>query len=541
MTLYVRNREELEHLIITLRDEGWSIRGLGRRLQMGRNTLRRILRKKDSDRNEGHDLLVQRGRPAPRRSKLDSFLPAIQKLLEEFPALTGQRLYEELKIKGYEGGISILRDRLRKLRPKPKRDPVMRFETGPGLQGQMDWSPYTLPFARSGKAEILCFSYILGFSRRQYIDFTTDRKFFTLIRRHQDAFRHFEGVPKQCLYDGEKTVLLRWEASRPVYNPAFIAFITHYRCQPIAVRRPETKGKIEAPFLYIEKNLLNGRHFQDLDDLRATAHWWLREKSDPHVHETTRRPPLELFMEQERSALQPLPLHDYDSSEVALRVCSIDGFLDFETNRYSVPYEYVADILTLKATEQEVFIYNPEIELVAQHERLPQGVGKTVEKPEHRGSKKIRYGLEPVREAFLALGDATSAFLAGLQKTYPRNCGFHARSILHLKTTYHADDIHRALHHALRYQAFDAKAIERILLAQAKPRTLESVRNEQARKELEKTLPRIEQRPLDEYCRLLSNEEKEDDQSPEHTGPDSGPDPSVPQNIATPQDGESPR
>jgi len=60
--------------------------------------------------------------------------------LEEFPKLTGQRLYEKLNIKGYEGGISILRDRLRKLRPKPKRDPVMRFETDAGLQGQMDWS-----------------------------------------------------------------------------------------------------------------------------------------------------------------------------------------------------------------------------------------------------------------------------------------------------------------------------------------------------------------------------------------------------------------
>jgi len=93
-------------------------------------------------------------------------------------------------------------------------------------------------------------------------------------------------------------------------------------------------------------------------------------------------------MEKETSVLQPLPLHDYDSSEVALRICSIDGFLDFETNRYSVPYEYVADILTLKATEQEVFIYSPEIEVVAHHERLPQGAGKTSEKPEHRTSKK---------------------------------------------------------------------------------------------------------------------------------------------------------
>jgi transposase len=528
MTLYVRNREELEHLIITMHAEGWTIRALSRHFQMGRNNLRRILRKNASARNEGHDILAQTRRQTPRQSKLDPFVPAMKALLEQFPDITGQRLHEELKIKGYEGGISILRGRLRHLRPKPKRDPVIRFETDPGVQGQMDWSPYTIPFTRTGKAEVLCFSYILGFSRRQYIDFTTNRKFFTLIRRHQDAFHHFEGVPTQCLYDGEKTVLLRWEAGRPVYNPAFIAFITHYHCKPVAVHRPETKGKIEAPFLYVEKNLLNARKFQDLDDLKGTARWWLRERSDKHPHDTTHRRPLDLFMEQERSALQPLPLHDYDASEVALRVCSIDGYLDFETNRYSVPYEYVADILTLKATDHEVLIYSPEIELIAQHERFPQGTGKTLEKPEHRGSRKIRYGLEPVREPFLALGEATGPFLAGLKETYPRNCGFHARFILRLKETYHADDINVALHHAVTYRAFDGKAIERILLAKAKPRTLESVLNEQARRDLEKTLPRIEQRPLDEYCGLLFHEEQKDD-----TGPDPEPDQSLSQHIET--------
>jgi hypothetical protein len=84
-----------------------------------------------------------------------------------------------------------------------------------------------------------------------------------------------------------------------------------------------------------------------------------------------------------------------------------------------------------------------------------------------------------------------------------------------------------ALHHAVRYHAFDCKAIERILLAKAKPRTLESVRNEQARRDLEKTLPRIEQRPLDEYCDLL-NEEQDHGR-----GPNPGPDQSVSQDIET--------
>jgi transposase len=493
---FLHNRQELEQTLILMYYEGRPIRELCRQFQLGRNTVRRILRAHARRRDSGHEVLAKR---LKRASKLDGFDPEIRKLLEKYPDMTGLRIYEELKEMGYAGGISILRERLKKLRP-PKREPVIRFETDPGRQGQCDWSPYTIPFIRSGKGQVLCFSYILGFSRRQYIDFTLHRDFYTLIRRHQDTFQYYGGVPKECLYDSEKTVVLRWECGRPVFNPAFTSFITHYQCKPIACRgRAETKGKIEAPFKYVEGNLLNGRDFQDLEDLRATARWWLKEKSDLHIHDTTRHCPLELFA-QER--LQPLPLHPYDCSEVALRVCDPDGFIEFETNHYSVPSQHIADILSLKATEQEILIYSPEINLIARHERYPAGLGKRVENPDHFKTKKMRYGLEPVREAFLEFGEMAETFLKGLTERYPRNCGFQARSILRMKEHYQSEDIHRAMEHAIRYQAFEARAIERILRARALPRTLESVRNERARQELQKALPKITQRPLEQYSEL---------------------------------------
>jgi len=512
MVLYVRDRQELHHLIVTMRAERWSIRALSRHFGVSRNSVRRMLRADRTQRDEGHDLLLKHN-TLPRGSKLDPFLPLMKELLGKFPDLTAVRMSEELKDAGYQGGLTILREKLNSLRPKPKREPVIRFETDPGVQAQMDWSPYTIPFSRSGKKQVLCFSYILAFSRRQYIDFTERRDFFTLIRRHQAAFEYFAGVTRECLYDGEKTVLLRWEAGRPVYNPAFIAFITHYHSKPIMCRpgRAETKGKIEAPFLYVENNLLNGRLFEHLEDLRARARWWLREKSDQHRHDTTGRPPLELFMEEEKDALQPLPLHPYDCSEVALRVCSMDGFLDFETNRYSVPYEFVADILSLKATENELLIYSPELQIIARHERLPKGASQSVEDPRHRTSKILRWGLEPVKDAFLALGERAEPFLCGLKDKHPRNCGFHVRSILRLKEQFHSEDIHKALDHAICYYAFDSKAIERILKAKATPRTLESVRNEQAREKLAQALPEIKQRPLDEYGDLLFKEQPENE------------------------------
>ena len=75
-----------------------------------------------------------------------------------------------------------------------------------------------------------------------------------------------------------------------------------------------------------------------------------------------------------------------------------------------------------------------------------------------------------------------------------------------MKESYQSDDINRALQHAIRYQAFEGRAIERILRAKAIPRTLESVRNERARQELQKSLPKITQRPMEEYSELFRQE-----------------------------------
>src|SRR3989304_2566663 len=285
VAVLIQNREEFEQRLVIMKpQDGWSIRALARHFAVSRNMVRRILRKHEKLRDQGHDILLadRQVRKTERASKLDSYEETLKRLLEKYPRITGQRLFEELCDAGYNGGISILRDRLRRLRPSPKKTPVIRFETGPGLQGQMDWSPYTIKFLKTGKATVQCFSYILGFSRRHFVDFTPRRGFFSPICPPAGAFSPFSGAPAQCLYDSEKTVVLRWEAGRPVINPAFSALITHYRCRPIICRRgrAETKGKIERPFQYVEGNLLCGREFQDLDDLRACARWWMRGTRD---------------------------------------------------------------------------------------------------------------------------------------------------------------------------------------------------------------------------------------------------------------------
>jgi hypothetical protein len=249
----------------------------------------------------------------------------------------------------------------------------------------------------------------------------------------------------------------------------------------------------------------------------------MKNRSDVHIHDTTRRAPLELFMAEEAHKLQSLPLHPYDTSEVGFRLCGLDGFVEWKTNRYSVPLEYVGEIMTVKVTDTEVIVYNPNIEKVARHERIADSMHRPVELSEHRtNSKQIRYGLEPVRETFMALGDAAEEFLTGLQKAFPRNCGYHARRILLLKERFHSDDVHRALQHAMRYYAFECLAVERIIQARSRPRTLEECLHKKSAAQLRGVLPPIRQRSLAEYQSLLQPADDEKSNPPVEEGNDEG-------------------
>ena len=113
---FIHNRQELEQTLILMYHEGGSIRQLSRQFHLGRNTVRRVLRAHAQRRDSGHDVLIPLRAGLKRSSKLDGFDPEIKKLLDKYPKIKGLRIYEELKEAGYPGGISILRQRLKKLR-----------------------------------------------------------------------------------------------------------------------------------------------------------------------------------------------------------------------------------------------------------------------------------------------------------------------------------------------------------------------------------------------------------------------------------------
>jgi transposase len=223
------------HEIVLRFRSGASMRQIAQNLHISRRTVRRALDQVDQARMAGPAPGESQARPR-RGSQLDAYEATIVDLLSRYPDIAVQRIHEELRPLGYQGSYTLLCQRVQTVRPRPIVPPVRRFETAPGLQAQMDYSTYDIDFTIEGRRRVYAFSYVLGYSRRQYLHFVECQDFATTIRQHIRAFEHLGGVAATCLYDNMKVVVSGYDGDEPVYNPRFLAFAAHYGFRPVACR-----------------------------------------------------------------------------------------------------------------------------------------------------------------------------------------------------------------------------------------------------------------------------------------------------------------
>jgi transposase len=519
-----KTRPELEHQVVTLNGQGLARRAIARALGVSRNTVRKVLEQHGQARHEPQTALSAAPERAPRPQQIDDFRGKVVDLLERYPEITAQRIFEELRSAGYGGGYTQVKKHVRRVRPKAHPEPSLPTPTyEPGEMAESDWSPYTVDFINGQRMTVQALSYVLVWSRRKSFFLYERSDLHALMAGHVATFERLGGAAKVCKYDNQKAVVLGWEGQQPIYNPRFLAFATYYEFRPRACRpfHPNDKPRTERSFWEFEQSFLNGRRFRDLDDMRAQLEGWVDSICDQRRKKSTQPTPLEAFSD-ERPHLVPLPAHPYDTARVLYRLCSLDGFVPIDGNRYGVPYDHITDFLPVRVTQTEVFVYAANLKLVARHELAPRGAGRDVAPPGmHRSGHRQSANLDQLKQVFTDIGDEAALFFAGLCTAHPRFAGHQARQILLLRERYATADLSAALAHAKSYGAFEYGAIERILMARAAPRPLaEYVTEETARKLDEPPGADTCLRDLDEYDRLpLTPSAKETacpERSPQH-------------------------
>jgi transposase len=293
-------------------EQGLSKVEIARTLQVSRRTLYHWINSGQLDRELDNGAVQYRPRP-PVERKIDRYREMIRVRLAEYPKLTAARLFDEVGAAGYVGGYTQVKEYVREVRPGPPADPVVRFETPPGLQAQVDFAEFRLPW---GKRFALLV--VLGYSRLMWVQFYPRQTLAVLMRGLEEAFATFGGVPAELLFDQMKAVIIddqREIGGKLLENIEFVRFAAHWGFRIRACRpyRARTKGKVERPVGYLREGFFYGREFLNDADLNQQALFWVAHKANLRVHRTTREVPQVRFDRDERSMLKALAPRAYRS------------------------------------------------------------------------------------------------------------------------------------------------------------------------------------------------------------------------------------
>jgi transposase len=355
------NDEFIAHVLKLYETEKLSMRQIAASCGLCRKTVSRIIHSEGEIRTPSD----QDGIVAPYRRLIESWYG-------EHPKLKATQVYERLLGLGFTGSYPTVNRATKKLRAKKT---VMYHERVllPAEEAQVDWMVLTLPWGT-----VYGFVYILAWSRFLVVRFYPRMTFEFFLDGHLEAFQECRGVAHAHRYDNLKSVVI---SRKPVLrlNTQFVDFSRHYcfAIHPCTPYRANEKGRVERVIRDV-RSFLYTQNPKDLPDLNRLINQWQRVRNNT-PHSMTGMSPSDASCDE---PLKKLPAIGYPAKRVVVARVSKTGFVEVESNRYSVPSRYSGKSVT-------VALYPEKIEVivnshpVASHRRS-FAKKQTIEHPTHR-------------------------------------------------------------------------------------------------------------------------------------------------------------
>ena len=349
------------------RAEEMPIRAIARHLGISKNTVKRALA---TDRPPVYS------RPL-KGSAVDAVEPQIRELLKQTPTMPVTVIAERI---GWDRGMTILKDRVRELRPAYLPvDPVSRTTYQPGELAQCDlWFPpvdIPLGYGQSGRPPVLVM--VSGYSRIIAARMLPSRMTGDLIDGHWQLLTGWNAVPKMLVWDNEAGI---GQGKVTVDFAAFAGLLAVkiFLCRP---RDPEAKGLVERANGYLETSFLPGRTFSGPGDFNTQLEQWLAI-ANRRIHRTLGTRPIERW-EADRAGMLALPPVDPPRWSRFFTRIGRDHYIRVDTCDYSVhPLAIGKKVQVTTSIDEVIATLTPGGAVVARHARC-WAKHQTITDPDH--------------------------------------------------------------------------------------------------------------------------------------------------------------
>jgi transposase len=340
--------------------EGVSIRELRRRTGLGRNTIRRALRREEPPRYTRR----------PGTSKLDPFKEEINHLLRSEPRLPGVRVVELVTELGYAGSKTLVYDHLREVRPlfAPTRTfQRTAYRRGELLQFDLLHLAREVPVGHGQTRKSYLVVAALGYSRAGAGALIFSREAVDILAGLWRCIERLGALPRTLVIDREGA--LHGGRGRP--TEPFAAFcgqlgVGWHFCEPAD---PQAKGIVERLQGYMRTSFEPGRRFANHLDCQDQLDRWFENRANLRIHRTLRRAPAEMLAE-ERGAMRALPERPPDVERRFVMRVGPDPYVRIDTNDYSLDPALVGRRVEVRVDQRRLraaALHSGEI--AARHER----------------------------------------------------------------------------------------------------------------------------------------------------------------------------